>query len=1090
MSASSKLKRPSGQKRRNTANSSLGSSAKTMKLNQSFSEKRKAKKSLRATRKAEYLSTLPKDRWKRILYRMHPRRVFHYWFSREGAIMALKITGVGIVAMFLIVIGLFAYFRKDLPSIKDISGDKIGGSNTYYDSTGQTVLWQDYDAVKRIPVEGKDMSPFIREATVAIEDKDFYKHGAFDVRGILRAGVHDAIGGGGGTQGGSTITQQLVKLNEQWTDNRTITRKVKELILAVELEREYSKDDILTAYLNVAPYGGVENGVESAARDYFGVGAKDLTLPEAVMLSAIPKSPTAYSPYGSTQFNPAAGNTFDKSALTARMDYILDQMVSQHMISEQQASDAKKVDVLALIKPLQPKYQGIKAPYFVLAAKQELENKYGTTTVQRGGWKIITTLNLSLQNTAENLVASNLPNVTRLTAGTADEEATVLEDVQTGQIQALVGGTDFSNPDHGQNNYASSVLIPPGSSFKPYDYTTLINNNNNVGAGSVLYDSKTALPGYPNTCDHNPFAKGAAPCPAGTAPAAYDYDNQFPGPVTLRYALGGSRNVPAMKAMLESDPTDKSSPTTGRIQSINKTISTASAMMDNPYVKGNTYNCYADEALTEVNQCNTAAAIGDGAFLHLDDHVNGLATLARLGSAIPRTYILQIDDSSGKTLYKWQQPKGTQVVKQDAAYIVDNMASDPNASYLPGSCSATNCTKLSSYGYKFQRDNGWDFAVKTGTTNNGFDGLMTSWSTKYAVVSWVGNHNRNINIQAPRGAQMETLTEPMTRGLMEAAHAGKTPVNWVQPSDIKVAPAYVLNHKISSNGEIPPSPTNDIYPSWYVGGSTTKTNTSQTMDKVSGKVATSCTPPLAKDVQTNSNAASWNIDFFNGGKPNTGSINTNGGPTAPAANDDVHNCNDPPPLISVSVANDTCSTVSCDITVTASQQAGGHPLSGGSYTAAPAATITVSLGGQSISSVAIPDTSSDVYSYSFTYIPTTAQQATLTATVVDSVLYQGNGTSDSITFTPAPAAAPTITPLTFVSDTPGGATGQTTITWSGGTGPYSVYRTGTTTPISSGANGCAGATTNSCKAIVTPHTQVDIVDSSTPQQQVTDVTIN
>jgi membrane peptidoglycan carboxypeptidase len=1051
-------KRPSGRPRR-SASSTSGPARKSVKLHQSFGDRMRNRKFARSTRKAAYLSTLPKEPWKRLLYRLEPRRLAKYWFSREGGIMALKITGIGIVAGFLIVIGLFAYYRKDLPKIKDISGDKLGGSITYYDRTGKTVLWQDYDAVKRVPVTSDNQSKYVKQATVAIEDKDFYNHGAFDVRGIMRAGIHDIVGGGGGTQGGSTITQQLVKLNEQWTDNRTITRKVKELILAVELEREYSKDDILTAYLNVAPYGGVENGVEAASRDYFGVSAKDLTLPEATMLAAIPKAPSLYSPYGSTQFNPEAGNSFDKDLLKARMNYILDQMVNQHMIKADEAASAKKVDVLTFVHPLLPKYQGIKAPYFVLAAKQELENKYGSTTVKLGGWKVTTTLDLNMQNTAEQLVASNLPNVTRLTAGTADEEATVLEDVQTGQINALVGGTDFTNADHGQNNYAASIKIPPGSSFKPYDYTTLINNNNNVGAGSVLYDSQGALPGYACTNKNSPKTDDKANC-------LWDYDFKYPGAVTLRYALGGSRNVPAVKAMLEADPTDTSST---HVKSINKVISTASAMMDNPYHKGSTYNCYSDEQNTQTTQCYGASAIGDGAFLHLDDHVNGLSTLARLGSAIPKTYILQINDASGKNIYKWQQPKGKQVIKQDAAYIVDDMASDPNASYLPGSCTATNCTKLSSFGYKFHRDNGWHFAVKTGTTNNGFDGLMTSWSTKYAVVSWVGNHNRNVNIQAPRGAAMETLTEPMTRGLMEAAHAGKTPVNWTQPSDIKTAAAFVLNHKISSLGEIPPSPTNDLYPSWYTAGA--KTNTSAVLDKVSGKLATSCTPALAKDSQTNGNAASWNIDIFSGGKANTGSTTTTSNKNGTQATDDVHNCNDPPPLVSVSVAGDNCDS-SCTITVTASQQSGGHPLSGGSYTAAPAGTVTVQLAGQTICNLTIPASDSDVFSdSSCTYTPTTAQQAQLTAMVVDSVLYSGNGTSDTINFTPAAVN----TPLTYAGSNHTGSPGnpKTVIKWNGGGGTVTVKQGSTILCTQSASNGQCTASGNIIGAVLISDDQGD-----------------
>jgi membrane peptidoglycan carboxypeptidase len=391
---------PSNGRRRNQRTFTT-SSGKTLKLNRNFGEKIKASKNERATDKALYLSTLPKNKWKRLAYRMHPKRLAAYWFSREGAIMALKITGIGIVVCFFLTIGVFAYFRKDLPKLKGVAGDKLGGSITYYDSTGKTVLWQDYDAVKRIPVDGDQISPYMKQATIAIEDKDFYKHGAFDVRGIMRAGVND-VTGGGPIQGGSTITQQLVKLNEQWTDNRTITRKIKELILAVELEREYSKTDILNGYLNAAPYGGIENGVEVAARDYFNTSAKDLTLAQASMLAGIPKSPSFYSPYSSEKWNSAVTGTdgFGQDALIGRQHYILDQMVNQGMITKAQADEAKSVDVLAQVQPLKSKYNGIRAPYFVIAAKHQLEKKYGSQTVQRGGWKVTTSLNLDLQTLA------------------------------------------------------------------------------------------------------------------------------------------------------------------------------------------------------------------------------------------------------------------------------------------------------------------------------------------------------------------------------------------------------------------------------------------------------------------------------------------------------------------------------------------------------------------------------------------------------------------------------------------------------------------------------------------------------------------
>lgn len=1034
------MNRNTGRNRR-ARNTVTTKSGNTIKLNRSLSDRLRARKASRADSKAAYLATLPKERWKRWLHRLEPRHLAEFWFSREGGLMALKIIGACIVIGFFLTIGMFAYFRKDLPKIKDLSGGNLGGSITYYDRTGQTVLWQDYDAVKRIPVSGDNISPYMKQATVAIEDKKFYKEGAFDVRSIMRAAYNDAKGGGG-VQGGSTITQQLVKLNEGWTDNRTITRKVKELILAVELEREYSKNDILNGYLNIAPYGGVEYGVESAARDYFQTDAKNLTLPQAAMLAAIPQSPSYYSPYSSTQFNPDANNSFSQSALLERQHYILDQMAKQGYITPDQANQAKQVNILATVKPQQSLYNSIKAPYFVLAAKQELEQKYGTALVARGGWNVTTTLDLNLQNQADQIVANNLSNVAHRTAGLADEEATVLENVPTGQIEALVGGTDFTNPDHGKINYADSTQVAPGSSFKPYDYVTLINNNNNVGAGSVMYDSYPSptdkqIPGYPCT------AKGTSSKDTGNCLS--DYDFLQPGPITLRYALGGSRNIPAEKAMMEALPNDNSP---SYVKSDQKVIDTASAMMDNTYLQSkhqSAYKCYKpgvdinNASVNDETQCYNSAAIGDGAFLHLDDHVNGISTLAREGQAIPRTFILKINDASSKPIYQWKQPTPTQPVKQDAAYIVDNMASDPNASYLPGSCSATTCTKLSGGGYKFQRDNGWNFAVKTGTTNSGFDGLMASWSTQFAVVSWVGNHTRNVDITSITGTSMEQLTEPITRGLMEAAHANIKPVNWTQPSDIKSLPAYVVRNHIHY-GDVEPSPTNDLFPSWYTGGSSSSKNTASTIDRVSNKVATSCTPPAAKETVYNGNTANWNIDIFKGGHASVGSSGTTtNSSSSAAATDDVHNCNDSPPTITLT-APPTCQG-SCTITATVTQ--GTHPLNDPQYPSFPG-TVKFTLNDQVIHTEYVSDSPSTI---SFSYTPTSNDSGTLTATVTDSVLYSGSS-SQPLNFSGAASN------LTLAAT---GGHGQIQLSWSGGTGTV-------TSSITSGPSGgsCSGNGSDSC----------------------------
>ncbi len=989
-------KRSTGSPRR-AKNTYVTKSGQNIKINRTLKERLLAGRDARAIRKAERMAGLPKSRFKRLLYHMQPKRMYHYWFSRDGGIMALKITGVGLVAGFILLVGLFAYFRKDLPNITDISGSNIGGSVLYYDRTGQTLLWEDVDGVKRIPVKDGDISTYIKQATVAVEDKDFFKHGGFDVRGIVRAGVNDALKHGS-TQGGSTITQQLVRLTQSGVGTQqTITRKIKELVLAVELERSYNKQEILTGYLNAAPYGGIEYGVEAAARDYFQKSAKDLTLDEAAMLAAIPKSPGIYSKYS---------QNFDPAALVGRQHYILDQMVDQHMIPKDQAEAAKKIDTIAKVKDRPAHYAGIKAPYFVLAAKDDLESQFGTATIKRGGWKVITTLDLTLQAKAEQLVASNIKNAS---AHNADEQAMVAEDVQTGQIVSLVGGTDFTNPDHGHINYAHNAFIPPGSSFKPYDYTSFIENNN-AGAGSVLYDSQTPIPGYACT------VKGAPP-PKGNSNCLQDYDFLNPGPITLRYALGGSRNIPAVKAMLSTLPNDKSA---GKVDSINKVISTAGALMDNAH-NPTPYKCYQpgidinNATAADETQCYGASAIGDGAFLHLDDHVNGLASIARLGSAIPRTYILKITDSGGKTITQWTQPKSTQVVRPDSAYILDDMASDPNASYLPAGY------------YKFHRQpNGWKFAVKTGTTNNGFDGLMASWSTKYAVVTWVGNHTRNVEL---KNTTMEVLTAPLAKGWMEAAHANLKPVDWVKPAGVKTAPAFVVRNHIHY-GDVEPSPANDLYPSWYTPKSISSTN--QTIDIISNKIATSCTPNLAKSQTTGGSANSFSVDIF-----------VNGGANADtSAQDDVHKCDDIKPSVSIDSAPSTC-TGSCTITVTVNQ--GTHPLSSDSHKG----TINVLIDGQIVQSFNVDNPGSTPLTFSYSG----SGSKNVTAQIIDSVLY--DSTSDAATINFSGAAQPLASLTATISS------GNIIFSWSGGTSQFNIYKS---LDNSSVGGTCNPTSSNSCTA--------------------------
>ncbi len=972
----------SGNSRRPRRNVHVTKSGKTIKVNRTLLQRWVQRKDAAEQRKAARKATLPQGRIKRLLYHFEPKRMYHYWFSRDGGIMALKIAGVGFAAGFLILVGLFAYFRKDLPNLRDISGNQIGGSIRYYDRTGKTLLYEDYDAVKRVPVKGA-VSQYLKDATVAVEDKDFFKHGGFDVRGITRAGVNNLLGKGS-TQGGSTITQQLVKLTQNWTKDRSYTRKAKELILSVELERSYSKQEILAGYLDAAPYGNVQYGAEAASRDYFQKSAKDLTLDEAAFLAAIPKSPSFYSPYGAYY----KSNIEDsKPALIGRQHYILDLMEQQGMITAKQRDDAKKVDTLATIHEPQPKFAGIKAPWFVLAAKRQLEEDRGANSVKVGGWSVTTTLDLDKQALAEEQVAKGLAQVKRQGG---DNIAFAAEDVKTGQMVALVGGVDFTNPDFGQINYAQTPL-PPGSSFKPYDYAALMENTTNFGAGSVLYDTQGPIDGYPCTIKATPKADKNANC-------LWDYDLRYPGPITLRYALGGSRNVPAVKAML--------------IAGIEKTITTAEKLG----LKSG-YKCYQDQALTKEGPCYGASAIGDGAFLRLDEHVHGYATLSRNGLNIPQTYILKVTDSNGKTLTEWKPSKGEQAIRAESAYIVSDMLSDPNASYFPA-------------GNKPQRYGNWKFGIKTGTTNDAKDGWMMGMSTQYAVGTWVGYHSR----QKVMSGFMETMTQPIVQGWMRKAHDGIPAVDRVRPAGVQTLPAYVIRSKVGL-GSVEPSTATDLFPSWYKQPNKSATG-ERTIDKVSGKLATDCTPNLAKEKTNDAAAMTFSGDrFVAGGNSSSGSDK-----------DDVHKCSDSRPFVSLNISSNGSSY---DLSADVSQ--GTHPISSDKFRG----TVNYLIDGQTIRSFNIDGPGVGIAP--FTYTPDFVGSKTISVQVIDSVLY--DSTSD--TSTVSGSGGGSTSPLTITSPADNASVSSpTTITWAGGSGSYTLYRDGS--PIGS----CSNISSKSCSGVV------------------------
>lgn len=365
-SFSKKAKKLSSKGRKSSSSAAGG-----VRVNRNVSDKVRAHRDAKARKRAEYLSTLPKHPIKRFFYYFHPKHFAEYWFNRDGAIRALKIAGVTLAIMMVMTLAVFAYFRKDLPkNITDLRTCTKGASTLYYDRTGKTLLWASSGDAECYPVKLENINDNLQKAVISSEDKDFYKHGGFSFTGVTRAFINNARGES--TQGGSTITQQFVK-NSLLTDERSITRKLKELILSIELERSYSKNEILNAYLNEIPFGSVYYGSEAAAKGYFEKSAKDLTIDEAALLTAIIPAPTYFSPYGK--------NTDE---LIGSQRYIIDKMESQGYITKEQAEAAKKVDTLAkLSQNNKSKYKDILAPHFVLQVQEQLEAQYSANIARK-----------------------------------------------------------------------------------------------------------------------------------------------------------------------------------------------------------------------------------------------------------------------------------------------------------------------------------------------------------------------------------------------------------------------------------------------------------------------------------------------------------------------------------------------------------------------------------------------------------------------------------------------------------------------------------------------------------------------------------
>ena len=790
------------------ATKSSKSSKSGMSLYSNLAYKRRVKADERARKKAEELAKLPKNPVLRFFARLRPDRVLKWWFSKEGQLFFLKCIAAIVLLMIIGIGGLFLYFKKDLAEIdpEELASRVQNTVNTYLDRNGE-LLWEDRGSGDyRLVVDGSDISTYMRQATVAIEDKNFYNHPGVDLSAIFRA-AYVTLVKKGAVQGGSTLTQQLVKqvyFSDEAAnrDASGIPRKIKEIILAIEVEKMYDKEQIITLYLNESPYGGRRNGVESAAQTYFGKSAKDLNLAESALLAAIPNNPAVLNPY----------NTLGNDALVARQHKVLDSMVEMGYITESEAKEAKDIDIIAQIKPEQDQYVGMKAPWFVLEVKSQLEAKFGIKTMREGGFIIKTTRDLRAQNIAEQAVASGVP---LMRYNGSDNAALVSVDVETSQVISMVGSIDWNKQGYGQVN-ATTSLLEPGSTIKPLlDYGPLFMERSgvNYGPGSILADEnidKIYCRGTVGSC------------------RVRNASNRFYGNVTIRQALASSLNIPAIKALY--------------INGIENSLPVAHALGDVSY-------CANGES------AGLSMAIGGGCAVRPVEHANAYASLARGGVYKDLAYWLEIKNSNGDVIDAWTDSEGTRAINEQVAYMLTSILSDTSARGVMG----VNGRTAGYYSAKT-----W-YAAKTGTSDNGKgkakDGWIATYSPVLATVIWYGNHDG----RALTNGNYSGVKFTIAANYMDRVHAEVYGADGKWKSGDKINPPAGIQ-TLTINGKT------DIWGSWMTKSKSNYSTEDMVFDRITKKKATDCTPDETKqsvkitkiiDPMTNNtiySSGEWNTD--------------------------------------------------------------------------------------------------------------------------------------------------------------------------------------------------------------------------------------
>ena len=672
----------------------------------------------------------------------------------------------------LLIFSVYWLILRDLPSPANLGKYDVPLTTKIYDRNGK-LLFNIYVGQNRSVVPLSQIPKYLQEGTISIEDKNFYRHGAINpIGGILRAMY--AIVFQHQLQGGSTITQQLVK-SALLTPDRTVVRKVKELILSPIVELLYSKDKILEMYLNSVPYGGTAWGVESAAEKYFGTSVQKLDLAECTLLAGLPQAPTLYSPFGA---HPEYAKERQKEVLT--------RMTEDGYITKDQA-DA------AYAEPLLYKQEtGINAPHFVMYVKQLLVDKYGENMVERGGLKVTTTLDLDLQNYAQATVAAE---IAKLKSWNVTNGAVLITHPSTGEILAMVGSTDYFATPSGSFNVVTA-LRQPGSSIKPINY--------GIGLDKHIVTPATMFLDEP-TCFANQIGQPAY-CPR-------NYDGKFHGPIQLRFALGNSMNIPAVKMLY--------------LNTVQDMVASASA--------------FGLNTITDPEKYGLSLTLG-GADVHMTDMATAYSVFANGGIRHDLVSILKVVDRNGRVLQQYQDPNlgktipsqllqtGTRVISPEAAFLISHILLDNNARQAEfGPDSALVIP-------------GHAVSVKTGTTNDIRDNWTIGYTPQYLVATWVGNNdNSPMNNALVSGI---TGAAPIWNKIMSHILAGQPDI-WPQQ------PAGIVGAQVCDiTGLLPPNPDPNAGPNdkgcttrfeYFIKGTvpTQRQNLTQTVaiDKTTGDLA-------------------------------------------------------------------------------------------------------------------------------------------------------------------------------------------------------------------------------------------------------------